>query len=196
MARHPGERAQFMRSFLSHPRRVGAVLPTSRHTVRDMLDLADVSAARRVVELGSGTGVYTREVLARLHRDADLLAFELDPDLADRVATELPDHRLRVIKDSAEKVEEYLHGKPADIVVSGIPFTSLPAGQRRNILESARQALRPGGVMLVLQYSPLIQPELSRVFPSVRRQLSPLNVPPAFLFACGTTPTPNPEGAQ
>jgi phospholipid N-methyltransferase len=40
------------------------------------------------------------------------------------------------------------------------------------------------GVMLVLQYSPFIQRELERLFGSVRRRLSLLNVPPAVLFAC------------
>jgi hypothetical protein len=39
-------------------------------------------------------------------------------------------------------------------------------------------------VALVIQYSPLIQNELRRLFGSVRRRISPLNVPPAFLFAC------------
>jgi phospholipid N-methyltransferase len=39
-------------------------------------------------------------------------------------------------------------------------------------------------VALVIQYSPLIQSELRRLFPSVRRKISVMNVPPAFLFAC------------
>jgi hypothetical protein len=43
-------------------------------------------------------------------------------------------------------------------------------------------------VALVIQYSPLIQNELRRLFGSVRRRISPLNVPPAFLFACSLQP--------
>jgi phospholipid N-methyltransferase len=43
-------------------------------------------------------------------------------------------------------------------------------------------------VALVIQYSPLIQSELRRLFPSVRRRISVLNVPPAFLFACSQQP--------
>jgi phospholipid N-methyltransferase len=43
---------------------------------------------------------------------------------------------------------------------------------------------------LVIQYSPLIQSELRRRFPSVRRRISVLNVPPAFLFACSLEPEP------
>jgi phospholipid N-methyltransferase len=38
--------------------------------------------------------------------------------------------------------------------------------------------------VLVIQYSPLMQPELRKRFGSVRRRMSVRNVPPAFLFAC------------
>lgn len=179
-----GERALFLRAFLEHPRLVGAVLPTSRRAVRDMLDLAPVERARRVVELGAGTGVYTREILARLGPDASLFALEIDPRMARELAARMGDPRLRVLADSAEHVEAHLDGERADVIVSGLPFTSLPTPVRDAVLAASRRALAPDGTMLVLQYSPLVEGELRRTFGSVTRRISPLNVPPAFLFAC------------
>lgn len=178
------ERALFFRSFLAHPRQVGAVLPTSRRTVRDMLGLADLARANLVVELGPGTGVYTAAILDRLREHAQVVALEIDPALASSLAGRLIDPRLRVVHDSAENLEAYLEGRRADVVVSALPFTSLPPGLRRTILERAAQALAPSGVMLIIQYSPMLTRELHRVFGGVRRRLSLLNVPPAFLFAC------------
>lgn len=178
------ERLLFLRAFLAHPRLVGAVLPTSRRAVRDMLDLADVPGADLVVELGAGTGVYTSEILARLRGDARVLALEIDPKLAGLLAQRCHDPRLHVVWDSAENLRDHLNGSLADVLVSGLPFTSLTAGVRRRILEQMPRSLAPGGVALVLQYSPLIQSELRRIFPSVRRRISLLNLPPAFLFAC------------
>lgn len=177
-------RALFLRSMLAHPRRVGAIWPTSRWAVRDLLDMADLHRARRVVEFGAGTGVYTREILARLHPDAGFLAFEVDPLLARAVRERLPDPRLRVVRDSAERVEEYLEGERADVIVSSLPFTTLPSGVREGILDAAQRTLAPDGTMLVLQYSGAVLPALRRRFGSVRRRVSPLNVPPAFLYAC------------
>jgi phospholipid N-methyltransferase len=55
---------------------------------------------------------------------------------------------------------------------------------RRRVLDLSPVILAPDGVMLVLQYSPFIQRELQRRFATVRRRISPLNVPPAFLFRC------------
>ncbi len=180
----------FLRSMISHPRRVGAVWPTSRWAVRDLLDMGDLPRARTVVEFGVGTGVYTGEILKRLHPEANFLAFEIEPDLASAVTERLRnDPRLRVINDSAENVEEYLDGAKADYIVSSIPFTTLPAGPRQSILGAARAALKPDGKMLVLQYSTTVLPYLQRLFAPIERRLSPLNIPPAFLFACSV-----PEG--
>jgi phospholipid N-methyltransferase len=153
--------------------------------------MGDLPGARTVVEFGVGTGVYTEEILKRLHPEGTFLAFEIEPDLASAVAARLKDPRLRVINDSAEHVDDYLEGAKADYIVSSVPFTSLPADVRRSLLEAARGALAPDGQMLVLQYSTTVLPDLERTFTRIRRRFSPLNIPPAFLFACSTSETPN-----
>ncbi|CAN5837641.1 rRNA adenine N-6-methyltransferase family protein [soil metagenome] len=174
----------FLRSMLAQPRQVGAVWPTSRRAVRDLLDMGDIASARTVVEFGVGTGVYTREIVDRLGPDSKFLAFEIDSKLASSVSKELRDPRLRVINDSAENAESYLEGDKADVIISSLPFTTFPAPLRDNILDLSRRALSPGGVMLVLQYSPRVLPYLRRRFFRIERRISPLNVPPAFLYAC------------
>ena len=184
MQRSVAERALFLRSFLAHPRRVGAVLPTSGRAVCDMLDMADLGAARLVVELGAGTGSHTGHVVARLREDARFLSFEIDPKLAAAVGARVDDPRLTVLAESAENLPAHLAGSRPDVIVSALPFTSLPHGLGRKILETAAAALAPGGTLLVLQYSPFISSELNRLFGQVRRRISPLNVPPAFLYAC------------
>ena len=177
-------RILFARSMLAQPRQVGAVWPTSRRAVRDLLDLENLPAARTVVEFGVGTGVYTREILARLGPEATFLAFEIDPKLASAVSRRLRDPRLRIISDSAENVGAYLEAETADVIVSSLPFTTFPAPLRESLLDLSRQHLSPDGVMLVLQYSPRVLPHLQRRFTKIRRRISPLNVPPAFLYAC------------
>ncbi len=184
MNRDIQERLRFFRSFLANPRAVGAILPTSKRAVRDMLDMANLKQAWVVVELGAGTGVYTEEVLKRLRPDARFLAFEIDPELVSTLSGRFNDPRLRIIQGSAEHVEEYLEGEKVNVIVSGIPFTSLPIQVRKNIFKEITQILAPDGVMVAIQYSTMVQRDLERYFASVRRRLSPLNVPPAFLFAC------------
>jgi phospholipid N-methyltransferase len=178
------ERTRFLRSFVRSPRRVGAVLPTSRRAVRATLDLVALEDARCIVEMGAGTGPYTREIVKRLHADARFIAFEIDPELAAGLERDCRDPRLQVANDSAERMGSYLDGRRADVVVSAIPFTSLPPRERENLLRAAQANLAEDGTLLVLQYSPFMQGQLEKIFASVERRVAPLNVPPAFLFAC------------
>ena len=184
MREHLTDRLRFLLAFLAHPRQVGAVLPTSRSAVRDMLDMADVPAARLVVELGAGTGVQTGEILARLKPGARLVAVEIDPRLARLLSERYDDPRLQVVADSAEHLSAHLGDQRADVLVSALPYTSLEPGLRRRILDALPRAVAPGGVALVIQYSPIMAPELRRLFTTVRSRISWWNVPPAFLFAC------------
>jgi phospholipid N-methyltransferase len=184
LARSVAERGRFVRSFIAEPRKVGAVLPTSRRTAQVMLDMGPVSRARNVVELGAGTGPITREIVPRLPPDASFLVYELDPNLARGLAEEFTDPRVRVIADSAARLEEHLAGRRADVIFSALPFTSLPAPVRGELLDISRRALADDGVFVVLQYSPLVEKELRRRFGTVGRRYSPLNVPPAVLYAC------------
>jgi phospholipid N-methyltransferase len=184
MKQHLTDRIRFLQAFVANPRQVGAVLPTSRRAVRDMLDLADVPDADLVVELGAGTGVQTEEILARLKPGARLIALEIDPRLVEVLKERYDDPRLQVVCDSAENLQDHLDGRTADVLVCALPFTSLPLDLRRRILDRLPLALGAKGVMVLIQYSPLIEGELRRRFPTVRRRISPINVPPAFLFAC------------
>ncbi len=165
---------------------MGAIWPTSKRAVEDLLNMGDLGRARIVVEFGAGTGVYTAGILQRLAPGARFLSYEVDGAMAAAVSRSLPDPRLEVVHASAENVRGHLEalGSKADIVVSSLPFSTLPAPVRKEILDAARDALAPGGVFLVLQYSKTVLPQLERRFPRIRRRFSPLNVPPAFLFAC------------
>ena len=183
-ARRVRERARFARSFLRNPRLVGAMVPTSQRAVCAMLDLVALDGARCVVEMGAGTGTHTRELLARLPAGARLLAFEIDPILADGLDRELCDSRLQVINESAERIGEWLGGDQADVIVSAVPYTSLSREVRHGLLDAARDGLADDGTMLVLQYSPFVRAQLAERFASVDQSVVLRNAPPAFMFAC------------
>ena len=104
--------------------------------------------------------------------------------LAALLTERFQDPRLEVKCGSAEDLQSHRDDMTVDVIVSGLPFTSLKSDVRGRILREVVQALAPKGVALVLQYTPIIQRQLHRLFPSVKRRISPLNVPPAFLFAC------------
>jgi phospholipid N-methyltransferase len=97
------------------------------------------------------------------------------------------DPRLHVVHGSASAVRGALraHGAThADFVISGIPFSTLPASEREAVLRATHAVLEPHGAFLVYQFSPMVLANLRQVFSQVRRGFQPLNMPPAQLFYC------------
>ncbi len=183
------DRTTFLRSFLRDWRTIGSVTPSSRFLVGAMLDRVDFGHARRVVEYGPGTGVFTREALRRLGPDGRLLALDTERHFIDALRERLPDPRLVAAPGSAASVERHLAAlgwDGVDVILSGIPYTAMPKELREAILRASAAALAPGGLFLAYQYSPYIRPLLGRYFDRVETRWVPLNLPPAFYFACRT----------
>src|SRR3546814_7175423 len=70
----------------------------------------------------------------------------------------------------------------ADYVISGLPFSTLPAGVGPAIVKATRSSLKPGGIFLVYQFSPKVGDYLRAEFDHIDRGFEALNVPPAQLF--------------
>ena len=179
--------ALFAKNFLQHPLMLGSFIPSSRFLIRTLLGELDFDRARVIVEYGPGVGTFTREILARMRPDAILVALETNREFVDFLQRSIPDPRLKVIHGSAAAVQGALkaHGaRKADFVISGIPFSTLPAAEREAVLHATRAVLQPQGAFLVYQFSPMVLASLRQVFSQVRRGFQPLNMPPAQLFYC------------
>ena len=176
----------FFRQFLAHPRMVGSIIPTSAHTIRALLDHADWAQARVIVEYGPGTGVFTRELLRHARPDARVIAIDTNPAFVAYLGASLTDSRFTAVEGSAAQVGEILtlHGRDqADVIVSGLPFSTLPPGVGETITQATAQALAPGGVFLVYQYSRFVMRFLARHFGIIDERRVWRCVPPARLFA-------------
>jgi len=182
-----GDLLLFARNFFRHPRMLGSIIPSSRFLIRQLLQPVDWAAARVIVEYGPGVGSITAEILQRMRPDAQLIAIETNSDFVKFLRSAFPDRRLRVMEGSAESVDEILRQQGhehVDYIISGIPFSTIPAHLRERILLKTFGALAPGGSFLVYQFSTRVLPDLQRIFHYVKRRFEPLNVLPAHLFFC------------
>ena len=182
----PSSRLLFAREFLKHPTLLGSVVPSSQFLVRRLLRQVDWPAIRVLVEYGPGVGSFTAEILKRLPPDADLVAIEASEEFVHYLRKAHPDPRLSVVHASATDVRRILRELDlghADAIISGIPFSTLPPRVRLRILTESKYALRPGGRFLVYQFTSAVRRDLERVFGSIERDLEPLNILPATIFA-------------
>ena len=177
----------FALNFFRHPKMLGSIVPSSRFLIRQLLEPVDWGQARVIVEYGPGVGVITTEVLRRMGPDTILIAIETNPDFVSYLRDSIKDERLHVVEGSAESVDAILrrYGQSnASYVISGIPFSTIPAPVRERILLKTCEVLKPGGSFLVYQFSSRVLQDLQRIFRYVRRKFEPLNVLPAHLFFC------------
>jgi phospholipid N-methyltransferase len=179
-------RLLFAREFLKHPILLGSVVPSSRFLVDRLLRQVDWPATRVLVEYGPGVGAFTAEILRRLRPDATLVAIEASPEFVRDLRHSYCDRRLAVVHNSAAEVLRVLDGlelETADVIVSGIPFSTIRHEERERILRESKLALRPGGRFLAYQFSGKLRADLERVFGPVEHDLEPLNVLPARIFS-------------
>ncbi len=175
----------FARGFAGNWRQVGSVVPSSPWLVDALLEPIDWGAARRVVELGPGTGVVTRALLKRLDPAAVLLAVEANADFAAYLRATIRDPRLVIVTGDAAALGAHLAAAGVDrcdAVVSSLPLLSMTARDRRHSLAAAAEALGDDGVFVAYQYTRRLQAGIARCFGAVRIERIWRNVPPAFLF--------------
>jgi phospholipid N-methyltransferase len=172
----------FLKGFLKNWREVGSPVPSSRHVARKICALMDFKIARRIVEVGPGTGVITREILECLHPDAKLIVFEVNKEFCDELRA-YKDSRLVVHNVSAFQMHTVLPAK-ADYVVSGIPVATLSKLDFCRLHAEIRQILDPDGVFMQLQLAPVSYIRLKRLFTEVKVDFTLRNAPPAFMYSC------------
>lgn len=180
----PDDRFAFFQGFLRRPKEVGSIIPSSRFLERRIVRSAGVQRARLVVELGPGTGGTTRALLRALPADGRLLAIEVNPRFV-RLLRRTRDRRLLVHQGSAAEIvpalAEHGLGTP-DVILSGIPFSTMEPRIGRDILRSVHDALGPGGVFVAYQVRDRVEHLGRAVFGRPRVQTELLNVPPMRVY--------------
>ena len=173
---------------------LGAACPSSPALARAMLQECDLKSAEVVVELGPGTGAFTRLILERIRPQTLFLALEVDQACAARLRGEL--EGVAVYHDSAERLAHYLtrHGRQrADCVISGLPWTNMRSQVQERILNAVIQCLGPRGVFTTFAYAHAywlptavrFRKRLKQHFGSVRTsRLVWRNLPPAYVYRC------------
>ena len=176
---------KFLRSWMANPLKVSAVAPSGQSLARLMT--ADISPDDGpVLELGPGTGVFTKALLERGVAEDDLTLVEFGADFAHMLGTRFP--RTRVVRMDATQLAEsaLFDGAPVGAVVSGLPLLSMSARSIELILAGAFGYMREGGAFYQFTYRPMCpvpRPVLDRL--GLKASLvgrTVRNIPPAAVY--------------
>ncbi|HTI96051.1 MAG TPA: methyltransferase domain-containing protein [Rudaea sp.] len=179
----------FFRQWLKNPLGIAALSPSGRQLTRQMISELP-HGTQRVIELGGGTGVFTRAMLAHGIAPRDLLVLELNEALYQHLRAHFPDVRVecgdaRELKPIAQR-DGYLDQGPVDAIISGLGLLSMSRQTQAEILQAAFSVLKPDGRLIQFTYgpkSPVPRDLLDELDLSVRRGgFAWWNVPPASVY--------------
>jgi phosphatidylethanolamine/phosphatidyl-N-methylethanolamine N-methyltransferase len=134
----------FTKKFISHYQQMGAVVPSSKHLAQAMVAaLPPIPSGYCIIELGAGTGVFTRQLLTDRPSNP-IIAIELDHDMAERLRINCPG--AVIVEGDAAKLSDILlslniHREQVGGILSAIPFISLPASLGDSIFTAMAEVL-------------------------------------------------------
>jgi phosphatidylethanolamine/phosphatidyl-N-methylethanolamine N-methyltransferase len=192
---------RFLESFIREPFAVGALCPSSPVLARAVVDSCEFKPGDTVVELGPGTGAFTRLLLKRLDKRGQLLALETSVTSVEILRHSLP--RCRVIHDSAENLARYVPDGKADCIISGLAWGNMLPRVQDRILEATWKSLANHGQFVAFAYAHAFCLPTSLRFRRLlfqnfaRVETTPIvwrNLPPAYIYRCWLRPAkPNTE---
>lgn len=172
----------FLRSWLTKPLEVAAIAPSSTRLAAAMTTEIGRYTGD-VLELGPGTGIFTRALLQNGLRQDQLVLVERNPAFAALLRCRFPEATL--IEGDAQHLR-LPRTRKIGAAISGLPLLSMPRQAVRDILEAVFRHLADDGCLFQFTYGPRCPVpaallEILRLEASFLRWV-PLNLPPASVY--------------
>lgn len=143
----------FLTTMVRNPKSIGAIAPSSRRLAERMVEGLSLQDGDLIVELGPGTGAFTRQISQILPASTAYLGIEREPRFVKLLKSDFPGMRfiagdaahLQVLVSDADR-------NSAKVIISGLPFAILDRAIRERIIEGIDAVMRPGMVFRTMQY--------------------------------------------
>jgi phospholipid N-methyltransferase len=153
----------FWREFRQAYHSTGAVLPSGPALAKALCryvserDDTERAGARRILEVGPGTGAVTGRIVEAMRADDRLVLVERNAHFIERLRARMTDEPiLRRAAGQIElvhaSVEELAEDEPFDLIISGLPLNNFSAEVVEQILAQLRRLLSPGGTLSFFEY--------------------------------------------
>ncbi len=178
-----GGLALFLKRWMANPLQMGSVVPSSPALCRRIAAQVRLQPGERVLELGAGTGVVSRALLASGLAPERLTTVEIVPSMAEHLRAGLPGVEVLVgdARDLPTLIPASQHGR-IGTVICGVPLVLLRRAEQQRFLD-AIEAVAPGRGFLHYSYcitSPL--PWQTHGLVARREAWTSLNFPPASVW--------------
>ncbi|MEF2174893.1 MAG: rRNA adenine N-6-methyltransferase family protein [Candidatus Absconditabacteria bacterium] len=174
----------FAFEFFKNPIANASIIPSSRFLSEKMIEDIDFQNIRCIVELGPGTGCFTKHIVEKANKDCKIITIELNDCYANLLKTKYKD-KIKVENCSAHLLDELLkkHNiEKVDLIVSGLGFVTLPNSITKPLLNKINQHTKNGTIFRTFTYRPKKFEEIFSGMNIKRKSFTPLNLPPAHVY--------------
>ncbi|GHD43738.1 SAM-dependent methyltransferase [Thalassobaculum fulvum] len=176
---------QFLRAWIADPIRLGSITPSSS-ALAALITSEITPQTTPVVELGPGTGVFTKALLARGVPPDRLLLVEREAKFAAMLRERFPGVGVLAMDATDLGRAELFGGEPVKAVVSGLPFLSMPTRAIMGVLDGCFAHMSRDGSFYQFTYGarcPVPRAVLERLgLKSARVGRTFSNFPPATVY--------------
>jgi len=178
------EHALFLKQVIRNPRAMGSIAPSTRYLSGVIGRLAASSLDGPVLEIGAGTGSFTRAMINAGIDESRLHIVELNGGLCRHLRQQFT--RANVVHGDATRLREFLPPETVGqflMVVSGLPLANMPRPVSQAIISEIKACMAPDGRYLQFTYLPFSPVSVSRhAFHGQRKAWVLRNVPPATVW--------------
>ena len=169
----------------------GMIVSSSVFLVRSLVGKIDFSRQLRILEIGSGKGAFTKELIRGMSMNSTLdvadIKSEYNPWI-NKLIEANPDKNITLynccVTELLQEADKY------DVIVSSLPLKNFENREDSNaflgkVIASFKHSLKPGGLYLQYQYFMSNKGDIERIFGKAMNEVSfvPLNILPAFVYS-------------
>ena len=186
--------SELIKQFFVNPRTIGAMCPSTPFLAKEITKDIGLEDAAVVVEIGAGTGAFTRHILEKLDDDSNFLAIEINEKVYRTLKSRFPD--IKIYNECASQLGDILgreNLEHVDTVVSGLPWAAFSEQLQTKLLTAIHENLKPGGTFTTFAYlQGMLLPSAQRFRRRLNEYFSKVekgsvvwaNIPPAFVYRC------------
>ena len=173
---------EFIIESFFHIKEIGTIFPCSGATGRKMAKHIDPYKSGTIVELGSGTGPVSEQIVNRMNGRHKFFGFEKNRNFYEILRERFNgDGRVKIINDLAENMTRYV-GRNVQCVISVLPLANMKASEKKFLLETIRYSLASGGRFVQFQYLPVDRNLVNKYFDIDYIEMSWMNLPPGVIY--------------
>jgi phospholipid N-methyltransferase len=168
----------------------GLITSSSGFLVNSMVDRIDFQRPLQILEIGSGKGAFTGELIRRMSDASSLDICEIKQEYNHWIQAMITDHPHKAVRLHNCCVTKLLQEPDRyDVILSSLPLRNFSSRGDNNaflnsIIHALKFGLKEGGVYLQYQYFRSNKSDIEAVFGKPMDAISfvPMNILPAFVY--------------